>query len=178
MKIISKYKDYYDYVAGIYGIDQTIVYERKVEGYNWLLKEAFNPDLSQSFPTKSALIAICGTLYFCFIHEGKHYFGDDIMKVYNSLPSGYKYLTNRHTQHLSKTEVNRDMNCPIVLISGYLYIKNIKLSDWQIASILPPEKIWVMISEFLTKEEVVIDTRTDIEKIEAKGFDKKKSFRK
>ena len=29
MKIISKYKDYYDYLTGIYGVDDKIVLDRR-----------------------------------------------------------------------------------------------------------------------------------------------------
>lgn len=32
MKIISNYKDYYDYLVGIYGVDQKVVYDRRFSG--------------------------------------------------------------------------------------------------------------------------------------------------
>jgi len=55
------------------------------------------------------------------------------------------------------------------------------LSELNLQSILSPEEVYRMISDWIseqkTKSENKIDKRTDVEKLEGKGFDKKISFR-
>lgn len=59
-------------------------------------------------------------------------------------------------------------------------IVNPILSGTYITKLIPPEEIWKAIYELLSsqKEKPIIDTRSDIQKLESAGFDKKISFRK
>lgn len=59
-------------------------------------------------------------------------------------------------------------------------IKNPILSGLPIVSYIPAEEIWQAIYDYLIKlrEPEIIDTRTDEEKAESHGFDRKTSFRK
>lgn len=82
MKIISNFKDYYDYLQGIYGQDEKIVYERivatKNNGYKrddkWV-KQGHKPD--HSVLTNDYYfyrLAICGLLYCVYYYNKKFYF--------------------------------------------------------------------------------------------------------
>jgi hypothetical protein len=82
MKILSPYKDYYDYLQGVYGIDEKIVYERTCYASinskgEWQKTGLYKPMyLSvQGYEYEVALLAICGTLYRVYIINGKFYFG-------------------------------------------------------------------------------------------------------
>lgn len=70
MMIISKYKDYYDYLQGIYGVDELKVLDRRSE--NPYLKPRFI-----QFPDDDKYchytFAICGELYDIFEWNGKLY---------------------------------------------------------------------------------------------------------
>lgn len=59
------------------------------------------------------------------------------------------------------------------------YAENPILADTWIPSLIPAEEIWNNISDYLLsiKEPKIVDNRTDIEHLEAHGFDKKNSFR-
>jgi hypothetical protein len=59
------------------------------------------------------------------------------------------------------------------------YIENPILDGTWIPSLIPAEEVWNNISDYLLsiKEPNIVDNRTDIQHIEAAGFDKKISFR-
>ena len=57
------------------------------------------------------------------------------------------------------------------------YIKYPILKNLNIASVLPPKEIYLMLCEWLAPKETHEDTRTDKEKIVGAGFDLKSSFR-
>lgn len=194
MKIISNFKDYYDFLTGKYGIDEKCVYERvcSTEGQDgkWWKAGIYKPKhLEPGAVYSFDMIAVCGTLYCCFFYRGKYYFGAEaanhIPKVVNS--DGYATHTTEHINlaksfHLQKTDINEKEQCPVVLVenkwSGMeATVKNIKLSDFDFAKVLPAEEIYIQISSFLLKEKPVVDNRTDVQKIVGKGFDKKTSFR-
>jgi len=82
MKIISPYKDYYDYLQGVYGIDEKVVYERvcyasiNTKG-DWQKTGLYKPQyiISSDCRYEVCLLAICGTFYRVYIINGKFYFG-------------------------------------------------------------------------------------------------------
>ena len=51
MKIISKYKDYYDYLGGIYGRDDTLTYDRrKTEEFPYQkLEKLYHTDVQHKY---------------------------------------------------------------------------------------------------------------------------------
>jgi hypothetical protein len=100
-----------------------------------------------------------------------------------------QYMRNNYSDsalHLRKTDVNEKENCPVCLIDTNSFrrraleamVKNVRLSDFGIGQIISPNDMYIMISNFISREKVIIDNRTDIQKIVSKGFDKKTSFRK
>jgi hypothetical protein len=198
MKILSNFKDYYDFIAGIYGIDDTIVYERhhqtvKHGCYNWDKKEYENKNWEKvpisgfsdsSMGLKTSLIALCDKTYFVAKYKGKFYFGEDAKFILNEISD--KWVKSRFKKEMSyhsqDTNINETEKCPILLIDNNgseirPIAKNIRLSDFGFGSFIEPLTIFTSISEFLTKEKPFVDNRTNIEKLQSFGFDKVTSFR-
>lgn len=171
MKIISKYKDYYDFCAGKFGIDERIIYDRT---------EFAKP----SEYKRTYLIGFCGTVFRVILNDGDFIFGDEFEKDY-----WYSELKRRDTRwflrggHLTKTDINDKENCPVVLLneqqSGLAHdANNPILKDLGFHKIMSPEDCWINISNWLSREKTITDNRTDKEKIVGHGFDLKTSFRK
>lgn len=197
MKIISNYKDYYDFLQGIYGIDPKVVYERICltgSDSEWHKAGMYRPQymaIKDYDRFEFAPIAICGRIYCVYIHNKKFYFGDNhealdrlrykILRDDRNMFSDALYYSK---YHLQTTDINEQENCPICLLgygwrSGfYASVKNIRLSDFGINQILSPNDMYIMISNFISREKPIVDKRTDIEKLTSKGFDKKTSFMK
>lgn len=198
MKIISKYKDYYDYLQGIYGVDEKLVLDRREHCLT-------------SHPIDNSIIRlfICGLLvegYYlgeCYYYgedieqfhdSGKYYTSDAWNKTHYSIPvSNGKY---REFLHVLKDPMkmpdnshnpNIRENCPImvqVFGTGKRWRHNeglVKefpiLKDYNISKVFSPEDMWIMLSEWLAKEKTILDNRTNKEKILSHGFDYVESFR-
>ena len=75
MKIISKHKDYYDYLAGIYGIDEKMVYDRRT---NTLEKpsEDIISTVNQSTVTTHTF-SICNNIFVVYQFENNFYYTID-----------------------------------------------------------------------------------------------------
>ena len=82
MLIQSNFKDFYDYLQGVYGIDEKVVYERicyssvNSKG-EWQKTGLYKPQYlaSEECKYEVCLLAICGTLYHVYIINSKFYFG-------------------------------------------------------------------------------------------------------
>ena len=202
MKIISKYKDYYDYLSGIYGIDDKIVLNRT----------EFFP--VNEFSTKIVTFYIAGYSLDGYYdsQNNRWYFGEDLIALdpkpnikkskwerrIQINPRRYKYINKNRERCVSilfptqnkyyhaypdlikdPNKINQKYGCPIMCSSGIPddYIKFPILKDTGIASVLPAEKIYLMLIEWLAPKENIVDNRTNIEKILSAGFDTKTSFR-
>lgn len=199
MKIISKYKDYYDYVAGIYGIDPKLVLDRRTEEDIVARNE---------FSTGKVRFYICGKYVEGLQIRDKVYFGEKLLEFgeIDRQPSWRSGFSDGHTRvavNLTKlkdrefhdptgieyfllepkdTDVNDKENCPILMGGRFIgYFKYPILESFNLASVFPPEEIFLMLSSWLSKKitekELVVDSRTDTQKLESKGFDKVVSFR-
>ena len=75
MKIISKHKDYYDYLTGIYGIDEKMVYDRRT---NTLEKpsEDIISTVNQSTVTTHTF-SICNNIFVVYQFENNFYYTID-----------------------------------------------------------------------------------------------------
>ena len=194
MKIISKYKDYYDYLTGVYGEDPLIVLDRTK--YDLLPYLISNDTVIKLY--------IGGYLFEGYKQNDKYYWGEDIKQFgdfkkyistysYNNPNVDIKdlvYIKDSKLRYpyvlikpvLDSKLINEKENCPILLEwSKDKYLKYPILSDFDIASFIPPEELYKIISDWLslqrTKSENKIDNRTNLEKIQTNGFDKKTSFR-
>lgn len=193
MKIISNFKDYYDFIQGKYGIDTKVVYERIPEtktDSKWWKSGIYVPGF-RNIPDGYYfhMIAFCGTLYAIWYNRGKFYIGDEIESLHSDMIRTDKttYAGDREylQYHGKPTTANYIAQCPVALVNRYwgdkdftVRDKNPKLSDFNFAKVVPPEEAYLKIYNFLIEEPVIKDNRTDVEKVVSHGFDKKTSFRK
>ena len=109
--------------------------------------------------------------------------------MYDPFPTD-RYHTDRHVDKNGKwieEEIKPTVESPLLIEympmgahSNWHCLKNPILSGLPIVSKIPAQDIWQAIYDFLLrrKEPEIIDTRTDEEKAESHGFDRKTSFRK
>lgn len=199
MKIISKYKDYYDYLKGIYGEDPLLVLDRT--------KFDSLPYNERNFYIETIYIGnyqIEGMWKDNKILYGKEllpYVIEDISKYryheeVGENPSDY-YIFLENTSYKYKRSISIlnkplylgdkcptwEKDCPLLrktyLKSKYYY--NIKLSDYNIQSFIKPEEIWQWLSEWLsqriTKNEKEVPIGDDLIRLKSHGFDENISFR-
>ena len=181
MKIISKFKDYYDYLVGIYGMDDKIVYER-----------------NQS----SGIDIYDGHLYSLWICD-EQYYGigkykiiswniDDLINhkddfeftcwLYKKIQlkkndNTINYFRWKYFNKGEPKKVNTKENCPIIL-GGENGIRNPNLSSINFKEITPHD-MWIKLTEWFSPKDIQMDKPpTDMNRFESKGFHKKTSFRK
>ena len=192
MKILSKYKDYYDYLAGIYGEDEKLILDRrdgnaknilgrvvtlylcdnKIEGYNINNKFYWGKDEIDKIATPMG-----ESTYFMSRNLYTHYIKEPYRKSYRSVD----YINCNLIKDVKLT--NTKLNCPI-LIKGLIndkLIKFPKLETLGIQTIIKPFDIWIMLSEWLgymiTQNEPSVPIGDDKIRVESHGFDLKTSFR-
>jgi len=198
MKILSKYKDYYDYLSGVWGEDPKIILDRRI----------FNiPQFYSTDKNKWGSIFICGDQVDFVYSNGKFLYLDELEKTFgvNKLSSsGYfaRYFTlnfnkfktvnvpnpnNGRSENIF-TEIVRDekqlnlkYECPILLTfygneKSAIY-KFPKLGDLQFHKVMNAEELYIKLAEYLAPKDITVNNQTDIEKIITHGFDKVKSFR-
>lgn len=199
MKIISKYKDYYDYLTGIYGIDELAVYDRTKHQLNML-----EPDFNSLDPIRYD-IAICNQIYVVYLYKNNFYHTvDELIELDKLLIQNnkntitwikksvinnivHKHYENRFKSENKKTNINKKLRQPILIsiYSRYNMEKHIDwsnciLQDFKFAKYIKPEDIFKQISEFLlwlNDNPEIPNNQTNTEKILAHGFDLKSSFR-
>jgi hypothetical protein len=192
MLILSKYKDYYDYLSGVFGTDSKIVLDRRV----------FDKFEVLSDDDKFIQVFVCGYIYEGFVRDKKFYWGRQLLelltkeerekfdnsknqeKVYIRYrkSSTYNYVRNGVDLHLEpfvdKVNHNLKQNCPIMILHRLDdFLKFPVLREIGISSILPPKEIYLMLTEWLAPKDKEQEPRPDKEKIVSAGFDLKTSFR-
>lgn len=196
MRIISKYKDYYDYLVGKYGMDPLIIYDR-TESIN--AREIFESEFEEVI---KEVFYICNEKYTLHYYRGDIYHTltevvklNDLLdihgkeKLFSTLWRAEESALNYWEDCNGKTNKNSKHNTPILKHNGswgYRFKLNdnddmvqVKLSDYGFASIIPAEEMWLRIYTFIskTKDINIENDQTNIEKVESHGFDKKRSFR-
>lgn len=197
MKILSKYKDYYDYLVGVWGEDPLIVLDRR----NYQL-----PGPYYFSDIEKVDLFICDKHIQGLHRFGKFYYGKDIepfaikhrsikcryyyyhfndKKTY-SIDDGTKQCLNINKE-IQPTNLNTKLGIPILMYNKSICLSNKQeidkyftypiLKDLGLQSYISPEDMWLMMSDFLAKKDNTVDKRTDKEKILSKGFDFKTSFR-
>lgn len=195
MKIISKYKDYYDYLSGIYGVDPKLILDRR-EG----LHDPISKYEHEKSKTGKITLIICGKLIEGYRFENKIFYGQDIKQFQNTKNSkhnnlDYPYITisdnswsryKDYTYALEPVEgysnITEKYECPVLIKSGWnSFTKFPKLSELDLASFIPAEEMYKMLCGYLAgkidKQQNIISNLTDVQKLENKGFDKITSFR-
>ena len=223
MKIITKngIKDYYDYLQGVRGMDELVVYDRrdctfikgstikegdypqvsffdtchygtdkpKLSIRRYLSKKIENHDGSYKGLPKFVMEGeVCHPLieigFHDWIFEVERYL-DDNEKLCLDV-SLVKKFENK-TERLSEAPINiGELKQPYYHWGNVLRSKTacliqnpIMLHTW-IPRFIPAEEVWDALYEYISSlnDKDIVDNRTDIEKVESHGFDKKTSFRK
>lgn len=200
MKIISKYKDYYDYLQGIYGVDNRLILDR-------------TKGSAKNLPghTGKHILVICGKVLEYVHFNNTNYFNEDIAQFNEKgkwslyyLRVKPKYLINLDI--IPKNHFNSDKiyyptlsedihniypglkelskKCPI-----FIYHENSRtiwrefpcLLELGVNKQIEAKDMWIMLSEWLgnriTENEPVVPVGDDKVRILSAGFDLKTSFR-
>jgi len=203
MKIISKFKDYYDYLVGIYGIDEKLVLDRT----DFTITSSYSDDSKVTF-------YICGLIIDGLYRNNKFYYGKELeqfaeprepisrryfrygfwknpndyysIKTINIISNKIEYLQLFKKPVIDKLDINEKLSCPILILDNingkevyksYKFSKFPILKDYNFPSVFTAEEIWIKIYNFLSKTRDIPDTQTNKEKIIGKGFDYVHSFR-
>lgn len=209
MRILDNKKDYYDYLTGIYGIDNHITFDRRnsyvfkefCDGHDFFIKTKCSSDTHKTLSFNWVSVNnrykyikdLFGKIHFIIIEIGKtHYLfkieryidDNDILQIEPSL------IWKKENQ-LKKS--NGVISVIPVHVSGLFVNDSYSISQWFIdkridlpifnntwvPSFIPADDIYKDIYDFIIseKEPKIVDNRTDVQKLESKGFDKKTSFR-
>jgi len=207
MKIISKYKDYYDYLQGIYGIDEIMVYDRRVNHpYKF-------DDLSITEDTiETITFAICNKKFVLYYYGDKFYHTPEelveLHKIETEIATskhrrlyyGYGHATDlssatiKYNKENCSTNINKKLRQPVliqVMRGGEFIIPKGKyhpdehwslpiLDTFKVAKYIPADIMYQNISAFigwLKDHPELPDNQTNDGKIISAGFDLKNSFR-
>lgn len=198
MKIIAKTKDYYDYLQGVYGVDDKIVYDRRggevAHGGNLdilrvLINNVAYPMIrigdrfkgtEEDFVKGSELIDIA-------ISQKDRYSWYD-----NPLKGTFRKLKNPRDwfqrERKAKVSLNTEYREPVLIqwLSGWDWggknsiSKPLHLSDYDFGAVMSAHEVYIEISNFLSwcvDNPPIPDKQTDKEKVVSHGFDLKTSFR-
>ena len=216
MKIISPYKDYYDYLSGIYGEDPLIILDRRNHQQpNWI------PNYHNNFkdcPIAEKYTLQIGNYIVDFIfYDNKFYYGEEILKIptlslkennrygiYDNIYSNelkndfWVFLQEYNSKFLKifkkPIKIHFNSNFPEIIsllkIEEYYDFHNRefkilanypKLSDMNLNKFIKAETVYQWIYDYISEKnlekEIHDDKRSDIEKLQSFGFDKKSSFR-
>lgn len=208
MKIISGgKKDYYDYLSGIYGIDEDVVYDRRDgfvfkrynDGQHYFINEILGDDSKRVFVKQyqfingkgSYVLIPKGSVFHVVIEIGKvHY----LFIIERYLDDNDKLCLEPKLIKKEKIkEKKSEAPISVIPVDCYSYrmdyeirkyfvereIKNPVFNNTWVTSFIPADEIYNEVYNYLIsiKEPNIVDNRSDIQKLESKGFDKKESFR-
>lgn len=200
MKIIDNKKDYYDYLSGINGIDEYVVYDRRgsvpvyreLDGYFKPLSTELGDPIKRYY-----VVIVAGDEKFGFVIDREAVDGkinivcrtkEQYAEDENIKPRVMRWLKYDAFDFITPQKdlspksplllYYRTFDGPWEVRMSVSCIKNPILSKSPF--FVPAEKIWNAIYNYLlkSKEPIIEDNRTDTEHLEAHGFDKKTSFRK
>jgi hypothetical protein len=190
MKIISGYKDYYDYLIGIYGQDEKLILDRRE--YNYIRYMPIHDDV-YTFHIGEYMID-------AFYTNNKFHFGESVRqfssenklafllerdysdKEYWSIPLKNRTMfCLKSVKYLGDKSPTWKEDCPI-LLGKKNFQKFPILKEYNVSSLLDAHTVWQYLTDWLskriTKNENNIEPISDKVKIVSAGFDLKTSFRK
>lgn len=193
MRIIDNKKDYYDYLMGVYGIDDMVVYDRR--GSTVFTKTEFEKLFiphsdNQNIYAKEVIVKIGNKVYY-FNRKN----GDDDWTMPNEIDYYRHIEKDANPCLLSNFKSKLKDDAPIELYYCYAnpwrtynifkekyrhLVTNPILKEFSfITKHIPADDIWQLVYDWITKrnEPNVVDNRTDKEHIQSAGFDCKTSFR-
>jgi len=193
MKIIDNKKDYYDYLQGVYGIDEKFVFDRRGSTNSQMF---IKRTIYRTWDDFESLIIDAhlkiGDKTYTFFHK------DGVWTCPPSYPlrwwSNSETIPNPHKygEDEKGLEFDKYKDSPTFLAITIkttskwnprytYYIDNPILGTFSfITKLISPEIVWQLLYDHFSSsyDKDIIDNRTDIQKLESAGFDKKTSFRK
>jgi hypothetical protein len=180
MKIISKVKDYYDYLVGIRGLDEDIVYDRR---NCFVFNEFHHGEFLKGGKMKYSFLPIyhyvleVGYTHYLFSLVPKD--GSVDVKLIKKIKvekkrsnSPISFISVRYNVYRKSTEIEYTKRLDLIW-------ENPILKNTWVPTFISAEEIYDNLYDYLIsiREPQIIDNRTDVEKLESKGFDRKISFR-
>lgn len=211
MKILTsrKNKDYYDYLTGIYGIDEKVVFDRRqFTVLTSLDSPFFNYQRNERDKQKTKertrewigrkcqwVTKYVGTDFHCLLEVGlKWYF----FKVERYLDDSFHVCIDWNLAKTKEISKNQHLGtAPMIFFKAYSdyssrlrgtvdirfdkkdIISNPIIVGTPITSLVMPEEVYNNLYAYISSlnDVDVVDNRTDIQKAESAGFDRKTSFR-
>lgn len=204
MKIISRQKDYYDYVGKIYGEDTKLIYERdKIPAGKYLLKTSdYDTFKAPRLVTHQFVqrLYVLGYVYYLIWSYDYNFKGrlltEDDSKLFDTQfwrNSVADYKLDGQPACKALVDLSKELKAPIflfdvgyqnkeevlILVKGAGYQFNLNLGSYSFASIKSAETMYQELSCFfgsLVSTDPPVKV-SDKDRIVAHGFDLKKSFR-
>lgn len=201
MKLISKFKDYYDYNIGLYGVDEKVIYNRLPfnDEYTHKLKDAAIanrlPILEYGLNNDGYIyyLLFCGRIFYIktksltnMTYEMMS--PEDIQKIHRSSghSRGYYHKIDSTKIDSAVMEIHKKTNQP-VLIMKYVHRDRIHL-DKNLPVLqdlkgfparVDAKRCYLDITQCIIdiNNTEIIPSITDTDKVTSHGFDKKISFR-
>lgn len=194
MKIISKYKDYYDYLQGIYGVDEKLVLDRRESDHPMYLSNGI-----VRFMIGNCLVDVLnidGVFYAgdkdmiklggrpnvdaetkeitSYTVEYKNGYGNIQRSVMTVRPYGGKTQRTDHLEYgiymVNQKSKYDDKVCPYP-----------RLDQYNVQKVMSPEALWLEMSNWfsqeITRKEATVPVGDDNVRILSAGFDLRTSFR-
>lgn len=118
MKIISKYKDYYDYLSGIWGEDPLITFVRKHEGLPY----------NSYFSCYKIKVYIGGMLVEGLCYKGNFYYGDTLLPFSSKPP----YYLTLGASNFSSMPLEKEYGIDNLKVENLIFIERDTLRDGRI----------------------------------------------
>jgi len=206
VKILGKYKDYYDYLQGIYGVDPLLTFDRR---YNDMLIRRPDEETKDKLISKNLWVA--GKRYSLYYYNGVTYYTLDELNQLNDIltenkqqqdhirqPWKYSNWTWRDRnkkevltkewwdkQNAKPTSLNVKLRNPVLISTNTA--RGLKedyspciLKQWDFHKVMSAEEVYKEISAmmgYFVDHPAIPNKQTNLEKLLSHGFDKTKSFR-
>ena len=204
MKILSKYKDYYDHLKGIYGEDPLLFLDRTSSNSPVPYSTWYDREISifigewviQAILLKNGSVKFADDLReFVLKPKTKKLFSwsidnkfnaplDKLVQIRTPMSFDSCFWILKEPFFLGEKSPTWEMDCPILLNfskDGKVYLKFPHLKSWGINRVLSPEQVWLYLSDWLgrrnTHKEKTVPIGDDKLRIQSHGFDVKTSFR-
>ncbi len=224
MKIIDNKKDYYDYLAGILGVDDLVVYDRRgsvvlnsemtllhgmdvyfsqkpiypdkqlTEKQYWHLKSIIKQREAEAAKHRFGKTWKEGEIYHFVLDVGYTHYRFEVERWleennHESTHVEYRLIDTLKDVHMRYSDVPM---CIIPCSAQYSRwtheeqwkeregrVENPILAGTFIPGVIPPTDIWNALYAYLSslRDKPFTDSRSDVQKLESAGFDKKTSFR-
>lgn len=196
MKIIDKKKDYYDYLTGIFGIDEKLILDRR-DGYH----SEFHQSYLRFYIAGYIIEGLCvdGKFYYSdtlnkFVlnkkshHPSRHWNRDYSKSIYVTYNIDDNYTESDWIYRepiIDKDDINFRFDCPILLDLHPTWrdrevVKFPLLKDYSINKFIDAETIYQWIEAWLGKRITLSECSPELSndnKIMSKGMSKKTSFK-